>query len=56
MIPLIQVFHTTILRAISNRKTIDVKQGIYYGWKDRDFQKQENQIGTIKLSMILLII
>ncbi|WP_151726376.1 TonB-dependent receptor [Acinetobacter ursingii] len=32
-----------------NGKPIDVKQGIYYGWKDRDFQKQENQIGTIKL-------
>ncbi|WP_367156879.1 TonB-dependent receptor [Acinetobacter sp. FL] len=30
-------------------KPIDVKQGIYYGWKDRDFQKQENQVGTIKL-------
>ena len=30
-------------------KPIDVKQGIYYGWKDRDFQKQENHIGTIKL-------
>ena len=30
-------------------KPIDVKQGIYYGWKDRDFQKQENQIGTFKL-------
>lgn len=30
-------------------KPIDVKQGIYYGWTDRDFQKQENQIGTIKL-------
>ena len=30
-------------------KPIDVKQGVYYGWKDRDFQKQENQIGTIKL-------
>ncbi|MFH7766624.1 TonB-dependent receptor [Acinetobacter sp. BSP-28] len=30
-------------------KPIDVKQGIYYGWEDRDFQKQENQIGTIKL-------
>ena len=28
---------------------IDVKPGTYYGWKDRDFQKQENQIGTIKL-------
>lgn len=32
-----------------NGKPIDVKQGTYYGWKDRDFQKQENQIGTIKL-------
>ena len=32
-----------------NGKPIDVKQGIYYGWKDRDFQKQENQVGTIKL-------
>lgn len=32
-----------------NGKPIDVKQGAYYGWKDRDFQKQENQIGTIKL-------
>ncbi len=30
-------------------KPLDVKQGIYYGWKERDFQKQENQIGTIKL-------
>ncbi|MEG2359658.1 TonB-dependent receptor [Acinetobacter sp.] len=32
-----------------NGKPIDVKQGVYYGWKDRDFQKQENQAGTIKL-------
>ena len=32
-----------------NGKPIDVKQGQYYGWKDRDFQKQENQSGTIKL-------
>ncbi len=32
-----------------NGKPIDVPQGVYYGWKDRDFQKQENQIGTIKL-------
>ena len=32
-----------------NGKPIDVAQGAYYGWKDRDFQKQENQIGTIKL-------
>ncbi|MGE8683522.1 MAG: TonB-dependent receptor [Acinetobacter sp.] len=30
-------------------KPADVKQGTYYGWKDRDFQKQENQAGTIKL-------
>ncbi|WOE30512.1 MULTISPECIES: TonB-dependent receptor [unclassified Acinetobacter] len=28
---------------------LDVKQGVYYGWKDRDFQKQENHIGTIKV-------
>lgn len=32
-----------------NGKPVAVKQGIYYGWKDRDFQKQENQIGTLKL-------
>ncbi|WP_347474036.1 TonB-dependent siderophore receptor [Acinetobacter thermotolerans] len=32
-----------------NGKPINVKQGVYYGWEDRDFQKQENQIGTIKL-------
>ena len=30
-------------------KPLDVKQGVYYGWLDRDFQKQENQSGTIKL-------
>ena len=30
-------------------KPVDVKQGIYYGLLNRDFQKQENQIGTIKL-------
>lgn len=30
-------------------KPLNAKQGIYYGWLDRDFQKQENQIGTIKL-------
>ncbi|MFP8815615.1 TonB-dependent receptor [Acinetobacter johnsonii] len=30
-------------------KPVDVKQGIYYSLHDRDFQKQENQIGTIKL-------
>lgn len=32
-----------------NGKPIDAKAGQYYGWKDRDFQKQENQIGTFKL-------
>ncbi len=32
-----------------NGKPIDIKQGQYYGWQDRDFQKQENQIGTLKL-------
>lgn len=32
-----------------NGKPIDVKQGSYYGWKNRDFQKQENQVGTLKL-------
>ncbi|OTG90010.1 TonB-dependent receptor [Acinetobacter sp. ANC 3813] len=30
-------------------KPLNAKQGIFYGWLDRDFQKQENQIGTIKL-------
>ncbi|WP_026471187.1 TonB-dependent receptor [Alkanindiges illinoisensis] len=30
-------------------KPLQAKQGIYYGWKDRDFQQQENQIGTLKL-------
>ncbi|MDM1756902.1 MULTISPECIES: TonB-dependent receptor [unclassified Acinetobacter] len=30
-------------------KPLNAKQGIYYGWLDRDFQKQENQAGTIKL-------
>ncbi|SEL69815.1 TonB-dependent receptor [Acinetobacter sp. DSM 11652] len=28
---------------------VDVKQGTYYGWLNRDFQKQENQSGTLKL-------
>lgn len=28
---------------------IDVQQGIYYGWKDRDFQRQDNHIGTLSL-------
>ncbi|WP_151716836.1 TonB-dependent siderophore receptor [Acinetobacter sp. TUM15071] len=35
--------------AAGSGKPIDVKKGIYYGWKDRDFQRQENQVGTIKL-------
>lgn len=30
-------------------KPVDVKQGIYYGLKGRDFQKQENHIGTFKV-------
>ena len=30
-------------------KPVDIKQGTYYGWKNRDFQKQENQVGTFKL-------
>jgi len=30
-------------------KPVNEKQGIYYGLLDRDFQKQENQIGTIKV-------
>lgn len=32
-----------------NGEPINVKQGIYYGWKDRDFQKQDNHIGTLNL-------
>lgn len=28
---------------------IDVPQGTYYGWKDRDFQKQDNHIATLNL-------
>ncbi|MGA6135204.1 TonB-dependent receptor [Acinetobacter dispersus] len=35
--------------AAGSGKPIDVKKGIYYGWKDRDFQRQENQVGTFKL-------
>lgn len=27
----------------------NVKQGSYYGWKDRDFDKRENHIGSLKL-------
>ncbi|WP_343595704.1 TonB-dependent siderophore receptor [Acinetobacter sp.] len=30
-------------------KPISVKQGTYYGWKNRDFDKRENHIGTFKL-------
>ena len=30
-------------------KPLNAKQGVYYGWLDRDFQKQENQSGTFKL-------
>lgn len=30
-------------------KPVDVKAGTYYGWKARDFDKRENQIGTFKL-------
>ncbi|WP_336010579.1 TonB-dependent siderophore receptor [Acinetobacter calcoaceticus] len=34
-------------------KPIDVKQGAYYGWKERDFDKRENHIGTFKLEQDL---
>ncbi|MDN3637213.1 hypothetical protein QWY82_00175 [Simiduia curdlanivorans] len=34
------------IKKVTAGKPVDVKQGTYYGWKDRDFQKQENQIGT----------
>ena len=30
-------------------KPVNVKQGIYYGLLDRDFQKQENHIATLKV-------
>ncbi|MHA3049925.1 TonB-dependent receptor [Acinetobacter sp. ANC 4639] len=30
-------------------KPIYVKQGTYYGWKNRDFDKRENHVGTFKL-------
>lgn len=33
----------------NNGKPVNVKQGSYYGWKDRDFDKRENHIGTLKL-------
>lgn len=36
-------------RLNGNGEPIKVEQGTYYGWKDRDFQKQENQIATFKL-------
>lgn len=32
-----------------NGEPIDVAQGTYYGWKDRDYQKQDNHIGTLNL-------
>ncbi|MDH2488488.1 TonB-dependent receptor [Acinetobacter baumannii] len=38
-----------VIKKATAGKPVDAKQGIYYGWKDRDFQKQENQIGTLKL-------
>ncbi|MBJ9579372.1 TonB-dependent receptor [Acinetobacter baumannii] len=38
-----------VIKKATAGKPVNVKQGIYYGWKDRDFQKQENQIGTLKL-------
>ncbi|ALH94370.1 TonB-dependent receptor [Acinetobacter equi] len=40
--------YDTVKKATAG-KPVDVKQGIYYGLQNRDFQKQENQIGTIKL-------
>ncbi|RKG43023.1 MULTISPECIES: TonB-dependent receptor [Acinetobacter] len=30
-------------------KPLNVKQGVYYGMLNRDFQKQENHIGTVKI-------
>lgn len=30
-------------------KPVAVKQGSYFGWKDRDFDKRENHIGSLKL-------
>lgn len=30
-------------------KPVNVKQGSYFGWKDRDFDKRENHIGSLKL-------
>ena len=40
---------TSLKRLLVNRLMLN--KGIYYGWKDRDFQKQENQIGTLNLNM-----
>ncbi|OTG85585.1 TonB-dependent siderophore receptor [Acinetobacter sp. ANC 4558] len=37
------------IKKASAGKPVNVKQGIFYGLQNRDFQKQENQIGTIKL-------
>ena len=33
----------------STGKPLNVKQGVYYGMLNRDFQKQENHIGTVKI-------
>ncbi|ENV35198.1 TonB-dependent receptor [Acinetobacter gerneri] len=42
-------YHYDTAKKATVGKPIEVKQGIYYGLQDRDFQKQENQIGTIKI-------
>ncbi|RYY80134.1 MAG: TonB-dependent siderophore receptor [Moraxellaceae bacterium] len=34
---------------VGDGKPAAVPQGTYYGWKDRDFDKRENHIGTLKL-------
>ncbi|KAA8733324.1 TonB-dependent siderophore receptor [Acinetobacter qingfengensis] len=40
---------TGISGTAGNGEPVNVKQGTYYGWKNRDFDKRENHIGTIKL-------
>jgi len=42
-------YNYDIAKKTTAGKPVNVKQGIYYGLLDRDFQKQENQIGTIKV-------
>lgn len=42
-------YHYDGIKKATVGKPIDVKQGVYYGLKSRDFQKQENQIGNIKV-------